>query len=594
MKRPIIDKRLITAATGTWLLIICFDILWCSATTFRAMSFPGLWLNAALLALITTLPYKLTSKIWVHGVMLTLLAGLFESNLMYCRTYYSAIPPESYLIANNLADFGASVADSMRWPDISLAGVIIATLSIMSGTAATTSRLRNAGYIAAMAVFGVVCIGISMLYGGPRKHIDNLTEACYYTTTPPAIYTVPGYLIKSVTDPANETATPETRAIISQWIADKRATRPFKALPDSVTRRKNLAIILCESLESWPLQSMIEGVEITPNLNRLICDSTSFYAPNMLTQVASGRSIDAQLLFNAGMLPMEKSVYAMHYSDRRYPSLSDAMHRRGARTYIITGDKPITWNQSRIATAFNTDTLLCDTDWENGVMIGHPAKLSDVELARQSAKKMRDGEIWPEGEEAFALWVTYSGHNPFILPTELRDPQLEAVIPSSWPKRLQDYVRMAHYTDTAVGELVNSIRNRNDADSTLILITGDHEGLGSDRKMMHAASDGLVSNGPFTPFLLINSPIAGRDDRIMGQADMYPTLLSLMGLETYPWKGMGENILMPREAPAAISTMTREIYGDTTGINKDALKNLQEARHISDVMIRTAKTTPPQ
>ena len=47
-----------------------------------------------------------------------LLDLLFVTNLMYCRTYYSAIPPTSYLLVGNLADFTESVVDSLRWCDL--------------------------------------------------------------------------------------------------------------------------------------------------------------------------------------------------------------------------------------------------------------------------------------------------------------------------------------------------------------------------------------------------------------------------------------------------------------------------------------------
>lgn len=588
MKNPMSDRKLLTALGCAWLLIICFDVLYCIATTFRSMSFAGLWLNSLLMAFVMTLPYQLTRRTWVHGIVMLLTAGWLEANLMYCRTYLTYIPLQSYQLVGNLSDFGASVIDSLRWSDMSLAAVVVGSIfSLHKIPNKSTSRISTAAYTMAMAALAVVCWIVSLIYGGPRAHIDRLTDSCYYYPTPAAVYTVPGVLIKNALDPASESATPQTEARINAWLNDKETYRPFVPLPDSVGRSSNLVIIMCESLESWPLESRINGVEITPRLNRLIADSTSFYAPNMLTQVASGRSIDAQLLINAGMLPMENAVYSMRYPDRTYPSLSQAMKQRGARTYLVTVDKPITWNQSRVATAFDIDTLLTASDWRDGTTIGNPAKLADTELVSQSIEKMTKGEIWEEGEQAFVQWITYSGHNPFALPEDLRDPELEKALPADWSERLKGYVRMAHFTDGAIGELVDYLRSRSDADRTLILITGDHEGLGNDRADMHDISGGLVSDGPYTPLLLLNSPVAGRTDEVVGQIDVYPTLLTMLGLESYYWKGMGENLLGKRSAPAAISSMTRAVYGDTTAISPGVMRNLYEARPISDLIIRT-------
>ena len=121
------------------------------------------------------------------------------------------------------------------------------------------------------------------------------------------------------------------------------------------------------------------------------------------------------------------------------------------------------------------------------------------------------------------------------------------------------------------------------------MITGDHEGLAGDRKTIleSASAQGIVSPEQMTPFIVLNSPVGGRIDDVMGQIDMYPTLLSILGLEDYRWKGMGQNILADGRAAAAISSMTGEILGDTVAAGPDAMRNLRQARRISDIMIRT-------
>lgn len=51
-------------------------------------------------------------------VIFVLLDGLFVANLMYFRTYFTAIPLDSYLLASNLSDFSSSVIDSCRVVDL--------------------------------------------------------------------------------------------------------------------------------------------------------------------------------------------------------------------------------------------------------------------------------------------------------------------------------------------------------------------------------------------------------------------------------------------------------------------------------------------
>ena len=73
----------------------------------------------------------------------------------------------------------------------------------------------------------------------------------------------------------------------------------------------------------------------------------------------------------------------------------------------------------------------------------------------------------------------------------------------------------------------------------------------------------MVSAHQYTPFIVVNSPVGLRYDAVMGQVDMYPTLLNLLHLDDYAWKGIGQSILDPSKAPAAVgSNMNIEVTGE--------------------------------
>jgi len=554
------------------------------------MSNLALYVNAALASLLLTVPYLLFRKIWLQGIALLLLDALLEANLMYSRTYFTAIPLDSYFLASNLKDFTASVWDSIRWYDSLLLIITISTLYIASRNGKNgLHRLRCRGiclYALILIALGCASWILSLTGGGYRTQISEMEESCYYSTCVTPVYTVFGNLIYQGLSTDSSTLTAEDVAEIEGWISEKERIRPYTALPDSIPGRKNLVIILCESLESWVIQRDIDGKPITPYLNSLIADSATLYAPNVLTQVASGRSIDCQLLLNAGMLPMMQSVYSMKYPHSTYKTLAKAMKERdNAHTYILTCDKPIVWNQEVIGKAFGVDTLLHRSSWKNDELVGNPAKLSDGSFLRQSVEKLKNGEIWKEDEPAFIQWVTYSGHNPFVLPDKLKDPEFS--VPQTWQEKAANYVTMAHYTDESLKPLIEYLKSRSDYDSTLIVITGDHEGLAANRSelLKDERMEGIIDGNQFTPLIILNSPVTGRYDDVMGQIDMYPTLLHLMGLDDYEWKGMGQSIFEPGKPAYAISSMTNYIIGDTTGVAKDVMDNIADARMISDKII---------
>lgn len=65
---------------------------------------------------------------------------------------------------------------------------------------------------------------------------------------------------------------------------------------DSVHSKKNLILILVESMQSWPINMTVKGTEVTPYINQLVKLSGSQYFSKVIPQVKDGRSSDAQLL----------------------------------------------------------------------------------------------------------------------------------------------------------------------------------------------------------------------------------------------------------------------------------------------------------
>ena len=96
---------------------------------------------------------------------------------------------------------------------------------------------------------------------------------------------------------------------------------------------------------------------------------------------------------------------------------------------------------------------------------------------------------------------------------------------------------------------------------------------------------GIINENQFTPLIILNSPISGRYDDVMGQIDIYPTLLQLMGLDDYEWKGMGQSIFEKGKPAYAISSMTNSVTGDSSDIDFRVKNNIEAARKISDKII---------
>lgn len=578
-------RHYLIAWLGCLATVLAFDVLWCCQTTFRAFGFAGTYINVLLLATVMSLPAVLSRRSWPLLVVMLLVDLLMIANLMYCLTYFNSIPLASYGLVGNVMDFTASIGDSFRWIYLLLPGIAVATFLLLD----PDEREQQPNVVFYLLTLGVLALvsGVTALFsGGMTRHVTELKGECYYATTPPVIYTVFGNLAAEAME-HSESLTDSQRALVADWGKDHLkylSEIPSVAVPaDSASRRDNLVMIFCESLESWPIGVEVEGKPLTPNLNAALADTaTTWYASRVLSQVGNGRSIDGQLLMLAGMYPMRDFVYAMKFADNQYFTLPKAMYEQGARTYLLSGDKPSTWNQGLVARAFGIDHTEMKDSWDNSERIGHPKRLSDNSFFTQSIAKMQRGDVWPEGEKAYVQMVTYTGHNPFRIPKEFQTISFEG----DYPGKLRDYMTAVNYTDAALGRFLDYLRGRSDWERTMVVIVGDHEALASWRHDLLADPLGskIVEREGYVPLIILNAPVAGRRDAVMGQADVYSTLLDQMQLP-YGWRGMGFSALSPQSPRFAVDYQGR-VVGDTSGAPAGLVKHINDARAASDLMIR--------
>ena len=580
MRQQLWDKTAIIFAVGIFLTFVAFDVIWCMDTTFASFSFFETYATKIIATLALAGVYALTRCRWAQIVVMALLDVLLVANLMYFRTYYSAIPASSYLEAGNLADFKASVTDSLRWADIVLPLITIAT-AVMAFRYKTTKRQPLTAVLkwwaAPLAGFALLLTGVNLCKGGFHKSLRSVRQSAYLCSADAPIFSVFGCIWYDITDAA-EPITPEKQAEIERWLASQPKHQPA----DSVTeKRNNLLIVFAESLESWVLEKKVDGKEITPCLNRLLKEKSTLYAPNVLTQVKGGRSIDAQLMICSGLLPLMSGTYSSLYYDNTFYTLQKAMRGlKHSRSYLLTIDKVSTWNQGAVARSFGTDTIISYHDFKMTEAFGTHKRIGDASFFQQCREKIERGEVWKPGESVYMQFVTYSGHAPFKLPDHLRT----ITFPASIPEKAADYMTTAHYTDKAIGDFVAYLKTLPQYKETIVVIVGDHEGLASYRQELvgNPACRGLVSDKQLTPFIVLNSPVGMRYDKFMGQIDIYPTLLNLMQLDAYRWHGLGQSILDPRKQGVAVGSVMNV---EGTGSDKE-VERLKEAHTVSDYMLR--------
>lgn len=572
--------------TGVLFKFLLFNAIWCYYTTFTPFSRWESYVTALVATLVLSVPSILTRRMAAYIFVMIALDIWMVANLLYYRSYFSAIPLSSYLLVGNLTDFLPSVTASFRWCDLlfpaSTAAVIYLMFRRRGRQQEITFPFGRRAYFMLLISF-VLLLGVNFsLRGGFITIYRNLGLSAHSYASGPPLYTLFGTLYFDYTNEQPE-LTEEQEHEIQDWLAKNPVLVP---VPD-IGGRDNCILILVESLESWVLDATVENQKITPWLNKLLKEPSTLYAPHVLTQVNGGRSIDGQLLVLAGLLPLQTGAYSYRFPFNTYHTLPKAMKElKGTRNYLLTVDKTKTWNQGAVAQGFGIDTIISYPDFRMTETFGGRKRLGDKAFFLQCREKMENGEIWHSGENAFIQMITYSGHAPFKMPESLKSVHFSSHV----PEVMADYMSVVHYTDEAIGRFVEYLKTRPEYERTMIVITGDHEGLADHRKRLYSteAGKGVVSEDEFTPFIVLNSPVAMRYEKVMGQVDIYTTLLNLLGLENYHWSGIGRSILDSGKPGIAISPQ-RNIKGDTLSSSRDELQRIRQSPIISDRIMQFDK-----
>lgn len=302
-----------------------------------------------------------------------------------------------------------------------------------------------------------------------------------------------------------------------------------------------LIFVMMESMETWPIGLRVDGREITPCLNRIISDTVkTLYVPYIEPEVAGGRSSDAQLIDLCGLLPPEGEIYSFSFPGNRYPSIINLFKKAtGGKAYMFTLDLPSTYNIGVMHRSMGFDSLFSRTSFPGNPRL---SRKSDAVLFRHSAQVLTGGEnpLWHDSEPGAAMLITYSCHVPFHFPGDIDIP----AYPESMGRKISRYLRNVSYTDFVIGEFVDSLRANCRFDSTMIVITGDHNAFGRKERLSLHGTFPAVSKEPYIPLIVVNSPVGGTVETLARQSDIYPTLLRLTALAGIAsWPGVGRSVL---------------------------------------------------
>ena len=335
----------------------------------------------------------------------------------------------------------------------------------------------------------------------------------------------------------------------------------------------NLIVIVVESFSAWVVDRKIGDTEITPVINRLMREPSSFSTRKVLSQIRDGNSSDGYHILNTGLLPINRGA-TVRYHENFYGTIPRYLKdQRGYRTLQITAASAQAWNQNLMYATYDYESILdCVT------LVPDQSGNADQQMFRHVLPIL---EKMPE--PFMTQIVTLSSHTPWThehIRTEYGADDMDT-------EERYYFCNAMTYEDHCVGEFLESLKSSGLYDRSVIVITADHAGLGGGR---FTASDSDPMANTYVPLLILNCPVdrglmdqVERSEHVYGQIDIFPTILRVMGLADVPFRGVGTDIFENTDDCAIYRT------GAVAGGNRDPamVEKKQKLWKISDTMIRS-------
>lgn len=521
-------------------------------------------------ALLLLSPYWLFRRRWrwLVWIPLALLTVWCLMQTCYCRAYDDLMPWQSLTLTDNVnSTLMSSTVALLRWQDLLIVVpflLLVALCLLGRREGVEGSRLKSFLYtLLASAVIGVVGY-VDGTDNYKRRFLHNFSNREYFGQNgflPYCAFSLYQAALNS------HTLTDDERAEVQRFLDEE--CPHYTDNRFALTGGRNLVLIIVESLHTWPIGMEVDGREVTPSLNRLLAGDSVIYAPHVLFQTSHGHSSDAHFIYNTGLLPLRDGVVAVNWGQGPFPTLAAALKGYDCRELICTPG--VNWNQNVTARTYGFDTLYTRDHLEASGALARHGGVDDAAMTDFAAA------LLPQLRQPFFLeMVTMTMHTPYT-DGKVRPSWITAS--DTLTAEARGYLNCVNVTDSCIGAFVGDLRRLGLWENTVVAIVSDHTQVYRNR--VEGRSDyEFVPDDWGIPLIVLGCDTTLRYDDIIGQVDVYPTLLDVMGANAYPWKGLGYSILR-YPVKGAVQPRNMTVIGDSTDLTPHQFK----AWDISRLMI---------
>lgn len=363
--------------------------------------------------------------------------------------------------------------------------------------------------------------------------------------------------------------------------------KPLDGFEPGSARGSNVVVIQVEALQQAVIGLTVGGKEVTPTLNRLV--RRSWYFPNTISQVGRGTTADCEFILNTSLYPSPYQASSLAYADREIPSLPRLLGQEGYETFTFHTNAAAYWNRSQLYPALGFTRYYDKKFFGSEEVIAFGS--SDRVLFDEAFGELRARDA--SGTPFYAQMVTMSSHHPFTaIPKSERRLKL---VPPYAGTTVGNYLVAIEYADRQIGRFIERLEAEGMLDNTIIVVTGDHFGLGDPENQSEREAQRALYGREYAALDRMRVPLivmlpqqqrAMRSDAPAGQVDVMPSLTDALGLELDGVPHFGRSLfrsgplLMPAGGFMPIGTYvdSRVLYAGGASFEEGSVTRVADTR----------------
>ncbi|MCT2538210.1 LTA synthase family protein [Aquibacillus koreensis] len=322
---------------------------------------------------------------------------------------------------------------------------------------------------------------------------------------------------------ANGEEVPEIEEYVQENQPKKENSKLF-----GVAEGKNVILISLESFQSFVINNKVNGKEVTPFLNDFLEDS--YYFDNFYHQTEQGKTSDHEFMIDNSLYPLPRGAVYFTHGNNEYNALPNLLGEKDYYSTVFHANNKSFWNRDVMYDNTGYDKYFDEESYdisdENSVGWG----MKDKDFFEQSMEHL---ESLPQ--PFYSRFITLTNHYPFDLDEE--DASIDRFDSSS--NTLNKYFQTVRYTDEALEQFIQQLKQSGIYEDSILIIMGDHYGISNfhNKAMSQYLDKETINDYDHVQLqrvpLLIHIP--GHEgetiSEVAGQIDVKPTLLNLLGIE---------------------------------------------------------------